>query len=311
MDITNITFLTDYFILQITLSEINYDTRSLFDTLSDIYKIPSSEQKKLFNLTENKDVKEMIFKEEYFRYQRSIKFQESNKTSIFNFTPEEWSILKIKGTALVLMSEQELYNKSIVNSYLNYNVLLNKVNEGNIYALRIMGYLYLCGLLVKKDFAYAKKLINKATQWNDINSLLALIYMREKTEYNLDRIYEISKNTLYSKFYDLFDPNHIRKINTIEETKLIHQGIQIGTIKQDIYNEKFARIIYSTILDTKTKAKIICKEETEYIDLINELPLKLNLTDNYKFNLFQDLLINREDDIKEINLLLKNTNLKK
>ena len=273
-------FLSEYFSFDAVLGRF-YNKKALFNSLSDIFCLPENEREELFRQTENPNVSEIVNEDDYKRFKRIRQYNEfvGNEQG---YSESENVLISVKGNAVANVTKyginatRESTETSIIKT------LMSESQTGKIIAMRILGVLQCEGIVVDKDAASGVKLLKKAMRWGDICATLAMLKYSSTDKSEIKKMLNSAvKNTPYEFLPLVVEDKYGVSCEDAfsEEISLVKHAARVNKLKQDTYDFQHSRIIYSEVIGTKDKEKIIFSENRELISEACDLPLRLKYDD--------------------------------
>ena len=305
-------FLSEYFLIKAVLGRYLKDSKDLFFRMSKIFLIPQSEAEKLYILSENELAESILTEKDFLRHQRMLKFTRLN--GLADESNPEWEeVVKIKGNAISLAFAHNLMPSAEASRNAVYSAITEAADSGIVSALRIQGILQCEGVYFDKNTAAGIKNLSKAADWNDSVSTLALLkYCPERREFNMARLRMQVQDTPFEKLYaDAVETFGLRGGADVAEVKLLKKAFASAVLKREVFDPKYARILYSEILYIKDKENAIFSVNKEQLAVIGNLPLKLSFK-RYAAQTMRlsNAPLNREGESETVNRALGNTDLR-
>lgn len=305
-------FLSEYFLMQTVLGKILTDSKELFFVLGKIFLLPDTKIYLLYRLSEREDVKSIKTENDFKRHMRIKQYLQMSGSN--NLCTEEVEHIKnIKGNAILSATQLKLKSGSEATQNIIYATVSNAANQGVVPALRIMGLLQCEDIVIEKNFKIGISNLSKSADWNDITSVLALLkYCKDTREYNMARLYMLIENTPFAPIYnEAVKEYQVYSNDEIKEVKLLEKAFNYSVLKREVYDPKYAKIIYSEILKYEEKDRLIISESKESVSMLADLPLNLPKCALHEidFSVLQQVHLVRDDEQQKILKNLKNTDL--
>ena len=286
-------FLKEYFLLNYFVDSKD-DSNKIYKALKDMYFIDSKEAKRIDELINSNEVKALETEDDYKRYLRIKQYNEFLGKEVQNTLVDD--VVCIKGEFVKLANKYSFNLLKKVSNALIEQTLIAAATGGNIYALNVLGFFQLEGLIVNRNVVAGLNNLAKATRWGQINS--ALMYLKYDKNENIIKLFNsIVDNSLYSDIRDrIYKKYDIKSTELCKEYLLINKAIANHKLKGDYYDEVYDRFIFSDVISYKDKEKILLIEDKNIISDLCDLPL--NLTSR-AFNMNYDVFDNTSYKTKE------------
>lgn len=304
-------FLSDYYKIESVLQLNATERKNVFYTLGHIYLISDDELNETFNSINNNSVLQIKTYNDYKQYMRILKYYEMSNINS-DIDSETLALINIKGSAL--SSEMIAYfeEKSCYTLNMIYELLTMFTDEGKIEGLRIFGMILSLNLMYENNSVKGKELLLKSARWNDISSILTMLYLNDNNDYYISLLKEAVEKTPYEALLDKAVINYgIDEVIENENAKLVNKAFSKGVIKRTTYNSQYERIIYSESIPLQDKQKVVLSNNNELMSLVNELPLKLTSSKaNYYFDSLDKSNILKDTDKQHIKKIVSNSYLR-
>lgn len=302
-------FLNEYFLIEGILGNNLDDPKKLFFALGDLFKIKIDELNELFKAINNPMILDIKTHLDYMRHERIKAFYAMNHQPLI--ADDVNNLIQIKGSALKL--EPDLSLKIIQDAPYSkvYQTLSESASRGEILGLQVMGILECLGIFVDLNLKKGIKKLTKAMKWCNVISALALTYFNpeNQAEY-LSYLYTLVKDTPYEDLYERVKTEQDPPL--CKEMKLMHKLLNSQNKPKDVYDDKYAKIIYSKNISLKEKEAIAFSTNQDLVLLVNKLPINL-VKPNYQEIVKLDeptFVLNRQQETEQINLKIKNNDLR-
>jgi hypothetical protein len=297
----------EYYLCKSVLGKHVGDERKLFFSIADIFFIPECAREKLYLLAESDKASEINTKDDFMRRQRVMEYKQAAGIGDECDDRVEEVVL-IKGAAINKACDLKIINQSETSQNSLYSNLALFADSGVVVAMRIMGILRCEGIFVDKNERIGLSYLKKAADWNDTASILAIIHYTDvRREYNLSRLYMLVKDTPFYEIYQkAAEKYNLFNLDEIRETKLICSAFAAGVLKYDLYDRKYARVIYSKAIAMSYKERAVFNVAHEYISAISDLPLKIMQSPTKQLNLsaLDGMTLQRRDEKTKIKFSL-------
>lgn len=304
-DVKTETFLFEYFLYDSIIGKYT-DNEKMFYCLGEIWNLDYNNLEDLFKITESENVKEISTESEYMRYRRIKQYNTMiGRPEICS--GDENTIIAIKGDAMRVVAQYAMQSTKETTKSVMYKTLIKNAQSGNILALRVLGILECEGILGDINLELGLDYLYKATRWADITATLALLkYSPSDRQETINILKSATKDTVYT-----FLMSDVKKMYGIsankynEDVLLLRKTFDVKKSKADSYNSMYARLIFSPILKTKDKEKILFSERKELLSEACDLPLHLtDKTVQISNEIFSELVLKREEEQEDIKTAL-------
>ncbi|MGN0797628.1 MAG: hypothetical protein ACI4M5_05400 [Christensenellales bacterium] len=309
--------LSQYFLFKSILGNYLSDGKGIFDYLSKIFMIPTTESDQLFSAIQNPIIQGFNTQEEYMRYMRIQHYLKEQGDDVKRDAYIR-EIAKIKGSAILSANE----NKYLLSNEVTLNLVLDCLSKnatiGKVQALKILGIMQCEGIIVDQNVFEGKKKLSKSAEWNDCVSILCLLYYNKDDDscksYYMSKLRQILIDSPLGELYNAAEAYYgVYRLSDTPEVKLLNKAFFSGVLKPDVIDSKYSRIVFSQILSLKDKEKTIFSADKIRISDVSDLPLRLsNNVQSYDLDLaFNRLAIQRQGEIQRIIASLKSSSLAK
>ncbi|MCH5172339.1 MAG: hypothetical protein J1F31_05890 [Erysipelotrichales bacterium] len=288
-------FLNEYFLCEHILRPIVINKIVLFNKLATIFLIPQDVAEELQDVCFNSAVQDIHSNDEYMQYCRTQNYFENSNYSN-NLSEQVKRTIQIKGNAIkhVPFDTEKATRTAIVNR------LYESASSGSITSMRILGFMECEGIYLTKNPERGYKNIEKAAKWNNIESILmALYYNKNERELNLQRLFSITNKTIYEDIVNDAEEVYNLKAKRVvlPECKLLKKTFeQNSSVKAEVYNPQYARLIFSNVINETKKNRVISFSKNQNIAEVLDLPLNLSFTPScVNLNTNSFCLENREE----------------
>lgn len=307
-------FLQTYFTFDIIAGKLSDNKKSMFDKIYDAFLLPTSERVNLFDLTECDEVREMETYSDYARVCRIKKYSEIAEIDS-DIGADLSGAIDVKGEALRKIKQFGYEEFGASTQAAVCKLLTESANMGLIPSLCVLGFLQCEGIFVEKNYRIGNKNLLRAAKWNSLPGLmLALYYDKNSRNTNLDRLYTVTRGTLYEGLYSraesVYSTTHTAHV--LPETKMMAKAFGAGILKPDLYISQYSRFIYSDVLTLKDRERALFSGHKEVVGEIADLPLKL-LDGKIEFDstMLKELPLLRADEQGAISCIAMNSDMRK
>lgn len=270
-------FLSEYFILTASAGKFVADRKDLFLRLADVFLIDKPLAEKLFALSEDESVLDVVTEQDYLRHQRMQSYAEltGGKAALNSDVAE---IIRVKGNALISATQQKLTLNPHNSRNAEYSQLVNAANGGLITALKILGFLQCEGIFLDKNVKAGVKHFVKAANWNDCAGTLYLLrYCSVDRAYNLSRLKITVTGTPFESLYgQACEVYSASAAFDVPEVCLLERAFASAILSRSVYNPMSARILYGDVLSLKDKERAMFSSDAGKLAGLSDLPLKLS-----------------------------------
>lgn len=302
-------FLSEYFFCRSVLGKLVKYPKHLFDRLGEIFLIPHDDIDGLYALAEDKLVADVNNYADYLQFCRIKKYVAL--TGGDGDVPAEIAdVIAIKGEALARAYDLKLDGTRLTESAA-FRTVTEGAAHGTVAAMRMLGLIQCEGIYTDRDMAAGVKNLEKAAQWNSVESMLAALYYNAERQADINRLHTVADGTVYRAFPALAEAKYgIAADGEARESKLLNKAFALGKLTPDIYSAQYARIILSGMLDSRDKERTIFSPNNQAISEVAELPLKLNSgAPAPDCTAFDDMPLVRQKEQERIRICLGNSDL--
>ena len=306
------TFLFEYFTHNSIVGAF-FDSKDLFLRLGELFGLTKVDLEGLFQKTQSPAVLDIVSAGDYKRYKRIKQYYKMVEEEQ-ECTSEEDSLISIKGNAISEVCEQEMKVNEDSTATLAVKHLMEKAQEGNVLALRVLGILQCEGILLDKNLESGTENLKKAMRWGDVIATIAML------KYSLDDKYDLLmmlnaavKNTPYEFFVPLQEKAYDLRVEgeCNQELLLLRRAISAKKVEQGVFDPLFARIVYSMALGIKDKEKILFAANKEMISEACDLPLRLSLKNiDVDEQAIENLPFERKEEKRKVRQWLSYSNVR-
>lgn len=292
-------FLNEYFTFEHILSNFGTNKVSLFNSLATIFLIPQDKVEVLRKNCFNSSVEDIRSYDEYMQYCRTQNYFE-NSEYVIDESEQIKRMIHIKGNAIrrVPIESEKATRTTILNR------LYEASSNGNIVSMRILGFMECEGIYLNKNIDRGYKNIEKAVKWNSVESvLMALYYNESERELNLQRLYSITNKTIYEDIIKDAEMAYNLKTKKVilSECKLLRRTFeQNHSVKPEVFNSQYARLIYSNVISEAKKNRVLSLSKSESIAEVLDLPLNLSFTPECVNSNIKDFSLAYRDEHNEV-----------
>lgn len=305
-------FLQTYFTYDSVIGKVANDAERLFDKLYSAFLLPDKDRGKKYALVQSKNVRDIETYEDYARLCRIKKYSDFSEINS-NIGEEEWHAISIKGEVLRNVKQLGYADYSASTEISVCKFLTDTSDMGYIPSMCTLGFLLCEGVFVKKNMLLGQKYLNRAAQWNSKEGmLLSLFYDKNNRNLNLDRLYTVTKDTLFETVYSVAaDAYGSKKSAIIPENQILKKAFSADLLKPYSYSPQHARLIFCNILSLKDKERALFSENKETVSEIADLPLKLTAEEiKADFAALNDFPLSRDDEKERICCALENADFR-
>ncbi len=306
--------MSEYFLVKTVLGKFLVDSKKLFFSLSKIFLLSEKSAEDLYLLTENDIAKVITTDKDFMQHRRVQKY--SQLVGSAKKVNDEWEeVVRIKGNAILSAQNQKLVSDADASRNVVYTNICSAATGGLVSALCLMGILQCEGIFLSKNVKAGIKNLSKAAYWNDVISTLALLhYHKETCGFNMVCLRQEVEDTPFEELYEIAAKMYGEAGDeNIDEVRLLYRAFNLGILKREVYEPKYARILNSMALDIKDKEKMLFAQSTELAGVIADLPLKLTheKTVSVDVKAVRNTALNRETEVTKIVDALNNCDLRK
>lgn len=303
-------FLKEYF-LHIAILGNNCAKLETFYYLAKSFKIPENRAKTLFELTEQQSVQEITSEADANRYKRIAQFQAiSNKPNIYDEQTD--AIITIKTESITTASQMDLCMDIKTTKSKIYQMLLDRANCGNVDAMRVLGTLQINGIFAEKNWSVGKDYLIKAAEWGDVVAMFLLIRAGVDDFKLKNNFYFATQNTPFSDLHKIANIDSFITTANQSGILLLNKLFAQKTVKQNIYSQPHAHVIYATGISNEEKEKLLFSENKQYLSDALNLPI-YRPTDtglHCRLSSISEMPISREKEQNQIIAALRNRDLR-
>ncbi|MCH5156351.1 MAG: hypothetical protein J1G02_00565 [Clostridiales bacterium] len=315
INIVNETFLAQYFLYASALGKY-CDKVRVFNYLADLFYIPQASKDYLFKLSEDEPIKEIVTYGDAMRYSRIRQYCELNEYTLVDDDMQE--MVSIKSKAIKLALSNNLAADANATQAQICKALSDTALAGNIVAMRLLGTLQCEGIFVDKQLDIGLKNLNKAGQWADLVSLLALtryLYASNDTvalQECLNRLAATVENSNFEYLLETVEQNcGIKHTCKSQEIALLKKGVASNKVKSEAFQPMCARLIFGNAIDIKDKEKVLFSDNKAILSEVCDLPLKLSYNDlSLNLDSLQSMPLKRKQEQSDIKTKLRNSDLR-
>lgn len=311
-DYTAELMLAEFYALEGALGGTDFDRASAFRTLADIFIVGQKEANTLFALSACEEVADIASPSDYRRYCRIVQYMGSSRA------PEQPGIeycIAAKGTVFCELEEYGIACNTAVRLHGDaLNRLRSASAAGVVRASRLLGLMYAAGITVPKDLPRGIKLLDRCARWNDIAALYMLAYFDDGgragtvgvlsalLKYNAEYAAAAALAERYGEAGEVCADGHF----------LLERVFDGASLRRDRYVPAAARVVYSGILDTRSKERLLFSGGESALSAAAELPLKLRVRGDMKCNAeaFASLPLKRTEQVGQIVKAFANADLR-
>lgn len=274
-------FLSTYFMFDAVAGRLVRNPKILFDRLFPAFCLPEQDREALFAHTQKDEVKEIEAYGDYAQVCRIQKYAEISEIES-GIAPDTLATIAVKGGALRKVKQFGYEEFAPSTEAESCKILTESANMGLVSSLCALGFLQCEGIFVAKNTRLGIKNLERAAKWNSIEGiLLSLCYDEKHRALNLDRLYTVTRGTIYEDVYAAAEGVYEcgREAHVLQETRMLAKAFGLGIAKPDLYTAQSARFIYSEIIGLKDKERVLFSGHQEMIAETVDLPLKLTCKD--------------------------------
>ena len=304
-------FLKEYFLHSSILG--NYCAKhEVFDYLAKIFKISDKKAKILYELAEQQSVQEITTEADACRYKRVGQFRAiNNKPNLFDEQTD--AIITIKTEAIALAAQMDLCVESRCTKSKLYQMLLDRANCGYVDALRVLGTLQIAGLFVEKNIQADKKSLAKASEWGDVVAMFLLVRLGVVDFTLQNNFYFATQDTPYWELYKIADAKSFIPIEEQAEILLLNKLFTYRAVKQNVYSEPHAHIIYASGISNEDKEKLLFSENKQLLSEALSLPIHrpINVDLECNWDPLKQMTLDRPSEQHQVIASLRNRDLRR
>ncbi len=290
-------FLDTYFLFDAIAGKLFGERKLLFDKLYSAFLLPEKERKKLFSATQANVVSEVKTYEDYARMCRIRKFSSLTESPIDDGFYET---LAVKGGALKKIKQLKFDEYLGGTETAVCKFLSDTADMGFVSSLCLLGFLQCEGIFVPRNEKHGRKNLEKAAQWNCIEGiLLALAYDEGNRQKNANRLYTVTRGTLYDGMSQAAQAAYgLNDLKKVPESRLLQKAFGANILKPELYIKQFARLIFSDVLSLKDKEGVLFSGNQGTVAETADLPLKLSPGDlPFSKQAMEELPLTREKEL--------------
>lgn len=269
-------FLHTYFLFNGIAGKLISEKKSVFDKLAAVFRIPEKERVTLFALTGRKEVFEIVT---YNDYAQACRIQELYRLegNEGKYPPDLREIVAVKGDTLRKLNQMGFEKYAEATETGVCKLLADGANKGIVTFLFVLGFMQCEGIFVEKNVRLGVKNLERAARWNSTEGiLLSLYYDEKKREKNFNRLYTVTRGTIYEEVCALVGESYgLSDGRILPEHKLLQKAFGKGELKSELYDAQYSRFLFSEVLTPKDKAHAIYAGHKEAVAATADLPLKL------------------------------------
>lgn len=230
--------------------------------------------KRLSELAERKEIVEIRSTADYMSHRRISDFLGGNVypaeiDTVIGFKTDAFSVADRVGRSL----------DSVLTQNRMLTLLATKAEEGEIYALSVLGILQCEGMIAARDTASGMAKLKKAAQWCDVMGALAWVKYGPRERGRDDALSTLKSILTGSPYYPLYQvmEKHYssRPVKADECVYLLKKAFAIEKCNAAKFMKPYARLIYGRALCLKDKEKALFSADNSEFASICTLPLKL------------------------------------
>lgn len=289
------------------------EEKRLIDALAGIYCI--SDKKELLRkieLTRAEPFKNMRTLRDYERECRLIEYSSIVGDPVA-LSDDDKDILAAFGAAL--RKKQDIFDSGMIFTADSVKERLDEaVSVGNVRAAFISALLEYHGIALGKNKEKAERNLSRAFLWNDTDAILLHLYVypdeREATVAKLRTILTGEDGALLvqriAEAYGITESD-----NTDENSALMERAFSLGTVRREVFEDKFASFIYSGLIRLQDKKKIVSGYRKETAAYYDDLPSDIDENGSVTpdLSVIDGVKLKRESEMRRIkrNLACVNT----
>lgn len=304
-------FLKEYFLHNAILG--NYCSKQeTFDFLAKIFKISDKKANILYELAEQQSVQEITTEADACRYKRIGQFRTiNNKTNLFDEQTD--AIITIKTEAIVIAAQMDLCVESKCTKSKLYQLLLDRSNCGYVDALRVLGTLQVTGLFVEKNRQAGQKNLAKASEWGDVVAMFLLVRLGVVDSTLQNNFYFATQDTPYWELYKIADVEPFIPSEEQAEVLLLNKLFTYRTVKQNVYSEPHAHVIYATGISNEDKERLLFSDNKQLLSDALNLPIyrPINVDLECNWGELRLMALDRRNEQNQVIASLRNRDLRR
>ncbi len=300
------TLLSDYFNVERIVGKF-VDRAATFAKLCKIWGVGTVQKDKLFALASSAAVEEILTYTDYTRFRRIKQYNEMTGNPQ-SFSKEEEVVIYIKGTAIkdcdrcMLVSDDETTLSSMQLA------LTAAAQQGDICALKVLGFLQCEGLCGFSDKDCGLKNLMKGAQWADVScAVMTLFYSKEDVPSSIAMLNAAIKNMPFKSELTKLVKSRYGDVECVDkDVELTLKAFSMGRQDKVTYNAMYARWAFSPLVSIKDKEKVVFAEDKSVLTRACDLPLRLQYSHvDFERDSLDALPICREKDNEAIAIALE------
>lgn len=306
-------FLSEYFAYEVILGDYGIDSEYIFRRLCDVFLLSEEQQKTLKGLVASSEVKNIVTEKDYYRYLRLKKYSAmydvgNDGKNIID------DIIAVKGGVITAIARVEPLKNVGMTSSETGRILLDLAADGNIRAIRMVGFLTIEGEFLQRDVKMGIKYFNKASSWNDIKSMfLTLFYDKTCRKKTISNLYFALNNASHGNCFAIIENSYGKcEKKGCTEAVLLEKVFRQGAVQRDVYSAQYARVLFSDAITLKDKEKLLLSSSKESVAEISNLPFKLSPVNMTVCDIsgLKDMTVKRDKELSEIKHFLTNSDMR-
>lgn len=295
-------FFNTYFVFDILAVKLIGDKKTFFDKLYSIFLLPEDKKESLYKLTQAEELNEIKTYCDYAQFCRIQKFASLSGLEMGVQKPLQ-NLISLKGSAFRKIKEMGMNNFTETTETEVCKFLTETANRGFVFSIYALGFMQYEGIFINKNEKMGCEKFETVAKWNNIEGILFALYYDEKQrQTNINRLYTATKNGYFDEIVTIAEKKYdIQVTGVVEESEILNKAFKACLLNVDFYKPKFERLIYSKILNSKDKERILFSGQKDIPVDILDLPLKLesNYID-FNHKVFDKLPLYRENEKKDI-----------
>lgn len=271
--------LYDYWLFEATVGNIAYSHMDMFFKVAEIYRLSVEEGRELYASIGVKELYDISSDEDLKQYKRIAEyFKVIGKRNVCDAQLNK--MIAIKGRAYTDAKQCFLMVEERDSELLIKNNLLKQAENGNVYAIRTLGFLTLSGILFEKNVSLGLKYLEQSADWNDVFSVLTLIKHRsEDRQYNLSRFAALFETAFDKELLRRVSNGKEEEIVACERVKILNELFALGTCDRFKYSSIYAKTVFAKSLDLQSVKILTCGASAPLIARVSQLPLFVKRAD--------------------------------
>lgn len=307
-EILNEAILHQYFLFEAVLGGTVSD-KKLFDVISRIFMPDGERAAKLFALTQQPTVNEIVTYDDAMRFARIVQYRElCGLPPVF---ADEAQTVAVKSSALASATENKLLCGPNATRSMICNCLATRARAGNVVAMRILGVLECYGIFAGAKRAEGVKRLTRAAKWADTVSMIALLAFLPRGEQFDDIVRCLLAAVRGGEYETVVDDvcrvYGIGDVTPSKEIKLLKKAFARGRADVNNCDSQAARMLYSNVLSFTDKERVLL-DSKEAMAAVCNLPLSLECA-GLQVTL-DELPFRRERETSRIRSALVNSDLR-